>query len=312
MKTLRRCGNDGQQLNRLEAPSFGRTAVSNKSKSTTFLLCYFFGVLGVHRFYLGKLLTGILMLITGGGLLIWWVLDLYLIAVGRLKDKQGNDLRISQPKPDQPNAGFWVRFAALTVDLLILGALQFVLIYLPLMAFLYNTGALTAPDPQMAMEAVAPMILLAQAAVTLLYVGYFVVLTAGKHQGTYGKRSMGIYVRKRDGGRVWIGHSLVRFVGYIISWIPLGLGFLMAAFHKNKLALHDLIAGTEVAYGTPSGEPVSVEHDAVTEVEVEVPQPEPEPIPADVGGARPSRMPEILVGTGLLLIAGAMALHYMR
>ena len=284
--------------------------MSNKSKSTTFLLCYFFGALGVHRFYLGKLLTGVLMLFTGGGLLIWWIIDIYRIIAGRFKDKQGQDLRTSQPHADQPNAGFWVRLSAFMVDGLILGLIQFVLIYLPLMAYLYNTGIFTAPDPEMAIMAVAPIVGLSQAAVVLLYVGYFVALTAGKHQGTFGKRSMGIFVRKRDGGRVWIGSAVVRFVGYIISSIPIFLGYLMVAFQKNKLALHDLIAGTEVVYGTPSAEAVSVDHDAVTEVA----QSEPTPIPAGLGEmeARPSRLPEILVGTGLLLIVGAMALSYMR
>lgn len=298
--------------------------MSNKSKSTSFLLCYFFGVFGVHRFYLGKLITGILMLITGGGFLVWWVLDLYCIVTGRLKDKQGGNLSTLQPHADQPNAGFWVRLSALMVDGMILGVAQLVLVYFPLMAFLYNSGALTAPDPEMAMMAVAPIIGLAQAAVLLLYVGYFVVLTAGKHQGTYGKRSMGIYVRNRDGSRVGIGHSVVRFVGYIISWIPLGLGFLMAAFQKNKRALHDLIAGTEVAYGAPSEVAVSVDREAVTEVSRSKPETEPEPepepdsdpgpdpLPVGVDAVRPGRMPEILVGTGLLLIAGAMALSYLR
>lgn len=283
--------------------------MSSKSKSTTFLLCYFFGALGVHRFYLGKLLTGILMLLTGGGLMIWWLIDLYAIITGRLKDKQGNDLRISQPYADQPNAGFWVRFAALTVDGLLLGLIQLVLIYLPMLAFLYNTGALTSPNPEAALAAAGSIILLAQAAATLLAVGYFVVLTAGKHQGTYGKRSMGIYVRRRDGGPVGIGHSLVRFVGYIISWIPLGLGYLMAAFGKKKLALHDLIAGTEVVYGTPSGAPAVIDHEAVTEVAPS----EPTPLPAGlIEDVRPSRVPEILVGTGLLLIVGSMAISYLR
>jgi uncharacterized RDD family membrane protein YckC/TM2 domain-containing membrane protein YozV len=283
-------------------------AVSNKSKSTTFLLCYFFGVLGIHRFYLGKLITGILMLITGGGFMLWWIVDLYRIVTGRFKDKQGNDLRISQPYADQPNAGFWVRLSAMMVDGLLLGVIQFVFIYLPLLAYLYNTGVLVEPGPDMDLASVAPMILLAQAAVTILYVGYFVALTAGKHQGTYGKRSMGIYVRKRDGGRVWIGHSLLRFVGYIISWIPLGLGYLMAAFSKKKLALHDLIAGTEVVYGTPTGEAASARYDAVTEVM----RPEPTPMPAGLGDVRPGRTPEILVVTGLLLIMGSVALSYMR
>jgi len=286
--------------------------VSNKSKSTTFLLCYFFGVLGVHRFYLGKLITGILMLLTGGGLAIWWLIDLYRIVTGRLKDKQGSDLSRSPPRADQPNAGFWVRLSALVVDSLILGLIQIGFIYLPVTAYLYNTGSFTAPDPLMAIAAVAPILALAQTAALILYLGYFVALTAGEHQGTYGKRSMGIYVRKRDGGRVWIGHSLVRVVGYIISWIPLGLGFLMAAFHNRKLALHDLIAGTEVVYGTPSEQAVTVDREAVTEVARPEAAPIPAGLPVGLDEARASRVPEILVGTGLLLITGAMALAYMR
>ena len=288
--------------------------MSSKSKSTTFLLCYFFGVLGVHRFYLGKLLTGILMLLTVGGFVIWWLVDLYRIITGRFKDKQGNVLGNAPPHADQPNAGFMVRLSAMLVDALVLTGIQLVFIYLPLMAYLYNTGitdSLSAADPemaQMAMMTAGPILTLAQAAVLILYVGYFVVLTAGKHQGTYGKRSMGIYVRKRDGGRVWYGHSLVRYVGYIISWIPLGLGYLMAAFGKRKLALHDLIAGTEVVYGTPDGEAVSADSEAVTEVM----RPESVPVSLSMEEASPSRMPEILVGTGLLLIAGAAAFHFMR
>ena len=301
--------------------------MSNKSKSTTFLLCYFLGGLGVHRFYLGKLITGILMLLTGGGLLIWWLIDLYRIATGKLKDKEGNDLSISQPYADQPNAGFWVRLSALMVDGLVLGVIQFVFIYLPFMAYLYNLGLFNVQDPEMmqgAMMSLAPIIIAVQGATLLLYVGYFVVLTAGKHQGTIGKRSMGIYVRKRDGGRIWFGSSVVRFVGYIISWIPFGLGYLMAAFQKQKLALHDIIAGTEVVYGTASGEvaevqhevaeelEADVDHEAVTEVSPSVPDFDPDPLPVGMSDARPSRVPEILVGTGLLLIAGSMAVMYLR
>ncbi len=286
--------------------------MSDKSKSTTFLLCYFFGGLGVHRFYLGKLITGILMLLTGGGFAIWWLIDLYRIITGRLKDKHGDELSISQPYADQPNAGFWVRLSALMVDGVILGLIQFAFIYLPMIAYLYSTGMFMALDPQMATMSVPPILTLGPAAVVILYVVYFVALTAGKHQGTYGKRSMGIYVRKRDGGRVWIGHSLVRYVGYIISMIPLGLGYVMAAFGNRKLALHDLIAGTEVVYGTPSGEPATeaaaVDREAVTDLA----QPEPTPMPIGMDEIRPSRIPEVMVGTGLLLVMGSMALAYMR
>jgi uncharacterized RDD family membrane protein YckC len=290
--------------------------VSNKSKSTTFLLCYFFGVLGIHRFYLGKFITGLLMLITAGGLCIWWLIDLYLIVTGRLKDKHGDSLRTSQPKPDQPNAGFWVRLAALTVDGLMLAVIQLVFIFAPFAAYMYNSGVLALDDPNMAMDPAAlgpfyEIVLLVQGASFLVTVGYFVVLTAGKHQATYGKRSMGIYVRGRDGGRVGIGHSIVRYVGYIISWIPLGLGYLMAAFHKKKLALHDLIAGTEVAYGVPASAAESVGREAVSEAG-QFDDAEPAPVPMGFSEDRTSRMPEILVGTGLLLIAGAMAFAYVR
>ena len=60
----------------------------------TFLLCWFFGVFGVHRFYNGKIGTGILMLITFGGLGIWWMVDFIVIIVGRFRDNEGNEIRI--------------------------------------------------------------------------------------------------------------------------------------------------------------------------------------------------------------------------
>ena len=53
------------------------------------LLCFFLGVLGVHRFYVGKWLTGILQLLTFGGLGIWAMIDLILIIVGTFKDSDG-------------------------------------------------------------------------------------------------------------------------------------------------------------------------------------------------------------------------------
>jgi len=43
-------------------------AVSDKGFVPALLLCFFFGVLGVHRFYVGKIGTGLLMIVTFGGL----------------------------------------------------------------------------------------------------------------------------------------------------------------------------------------------------------------------------------------------------
>ncbi len=56
------------------------------------LLCFFFGYLGIHRFYAGKPLTGILMLITLGGFGVWTIIDFIMIALGNFTD--GNGLKI--------------------------------------------------------------------------------------------------------------------------------------------------------------------------------------------------------------------------
>ena len=53
------------------------------------ILCILLGGLGVHRFYVGKVVTGILMIITLGGLGIWTLIDLIRIAVGSFKDSNG-------------------------------------------------------------------------------------------------------------------------------------------------------------------------------------------------------------------------------
>ncbi len=63
--------------------------ISPKSRLVTLLLCFFLGVLGVHRFYVRKIGTGILMLVTLGGLGIWALIDLILVVIGSFKDKQG-------------------------------------------------------------------------------------------------------------------------------------------------------------------------------------------------------------------------------
>ena len=64
-------------------------ATGTKSWIAALLLCFFLGTLGVHRFYVGKIGTGILMLITVGGFGIWTLIDFIVIAVGKFTDKQG-------------------------------------------------------------------------------------------------------------------------------------------------------------------------------------------------------------------------------
>lgn len=63
--------------------------VSPKSRLAAVLLCVFLGVFGAHRFYLGKIGTGVLMLLTGGGCGIWVLIDLAMLLFGSFRDQQG-------------------------------------------------------------------------------------------------------------------------------------------------------------------------------------------------------------------------------
>jgi len=62
---------------------------SDKNWIATLLLCIFLGGLGIHRFYVGKVGTGILMLLTGGVFGILWIIDIIMIAIGSFTDKGG-------------------------------------------------------------------------------------------------------------------------------------------------------------------------------------------------------------------------------
>lgn len=62
-----------------------------KSKVVALILSVFLGELGIDRFYLGYIGTGILKLITCGGFGIWWLIDLIMIATGKLKPKDGSE-----------------------------------------------------------------------------------------------------------------------------------------------------------------------------------------------------------------------------
>ncbi len=63
-----------------------------KSKMVALLLLLFLGGFGAHRFYVGKMGTGILYLFTGGLLGIGWLVDLIGICTGSFKDSKGMEL----------------------------------------------------------------------------------------------------------------------------------------------------------------------------------------------------------------------------
>lgn len=62
--------------------------MSEKSRLVTFLFCWFLGVFGAHRFYVGKTGTGVIWLLTLGCLGIGVVVDIIMILLGRFYDSQ--------------------------------------------------------------------------------------------------------------------------------------------------------------------------------------------------------------------------------
>ena len=63
-----------------------------KSKTVALVLSIFLGELGIDRFYLGYTGLGVLKLITAGGFGVWWLIDIVLILLGKVKSKDGKDL----------------------------------------------------------------------------------------------------------------------------------------------------------------------------------------------------------------------------
>ena len=63
--------------------------ISDKSRLVAALLCFFLGYLGIHRFYAGKIGTGIIWLLTGGLFGFGALIDFIVILCGAFKDKNG-------------------------------------------------------------------------------------------------------------------------------------------------------------------------------------------------------------------------------
>jgi hypothetical protein len=71
---------------------------SDKSRGVATALAALLGPFGAHRFYVGKTGSGVLMAATLGGLGLWWLYDLIVVAAGDFRDVQGR--RVSRWDPE--------------------------------------------------------------------------------------------------------------------------------------------------------------------------------------------------------------------
>lgn len=140
-----------------------------------------------------------------------------------------------------PRAGFWLRAVAFLVDVVavtLLATAAAVLVWMAVQA-----GGLFSSAPEASLESLesAATILLT----TLLEVCYF-TLFVGLRGQTPGKVLLRLKIVRVTGEDVGYARALVRWIGQGISFLILGLGFLMIAFSHQKQGLHDKIAGTYV------------------------------------------------------------------
>ena len=92
-KRLRRGSLQAVSVWRGLCPDNQKPPSSSKDWLATFLLCWFLGVFGAHRFYVGKTGSAIAMILTLGGLGIWNFIDWIVILCGEFKDKDGRVIK---------------------------------------------------------------------------------------------------------------------------------------------------------------------------------------------------------------------------
>ncbi|HKS70000.1 MAG TPA: RDD family protein [Ktedonobacterales bacterium] len=151
-----------------------------------------------------------------------------------------------------PQAGFATRAIAFVLDLVVMSVavigaialLQSVLGFFTLYGLLGQR--ITQSDLFHAL--LIGVVSLIGAAVAIGYpVGFWVLLGQ-----TPGKLLMGLRIERVNGQPLNIRHALLRYVGYWLSAIPLGLGFLWVLVDDKRQAWHDKLAGTYVTYHSRS------------------------------------------------------------
>ena len=133
-------------------------------------------------------------------------------------------------------AGFWIRFAALFIDSMLLAVFTFAL---QMIAFFVMSQNLQEPS--------ALFLLMSYGLSLTVGISYEGILV-GKYGATVGKMACRIKVIAADGSPVSYPRAFGRYLAKVLSSLTLLIGFIIAAFDKEKRSLHDLICNTRVIY----------------------------------------------------------------
>lgn len=143
-------------------------------------------------------------------------------------------------------AGFWIRSLAHLIDFVLTNGIELAIEY-GLLGLVFLVRKFVFSEVGVSFDQAIPGMMLQVFAVILglgiLY--YYYVVLQVKQGGTFGKRLFKIKVLNADTLEP-IGNkqALIRMISYLPSYLILGCGFLMAAFSKEKRALHDVISNT--------------------------------------------------------------------
>lgn len=134
-------------------------------------------------------------------------------------------------------AGFWVRFAAMFIDGILAFTVNFGIGLFAGIAFGNRTDG----------GSTAAMIFLVYILPQVIWTSYYTFFI-GKYGATPGKMAVGIKVIRPDGQPISFLRAFGRYWSYWLSYIPIGIGFIMAGFDDEKRALHDRVCDTRVIY----------------------------------------------------------------
>ena len=134
-------------------------------------------------------------------------------------------------------AGFWKRFLAVTIDVLLINIILAVI-------FAITRGGEVMTFPPTVHMLVGLMV--TNLMFWVVFWLYNTIMESSSKQATLGKMALGIIVTDLDGNRLSFGKANARYWGKILSVLILYIGFIMAGFTEKKQGLHDILAGTLV------------------------------------------------------------------